>query len=46
MTESEWKAAGGIPKSWDDFIWHENATDKASAIANHDDALDAWTESA
>lgn len=41
MTESEYKARGGLPEDWADFIW-QFSPDKESAIRTHDDALNAY----
>jgi hypothetical protein len=35
--------AHGLPEDWDDFIWQDQPT-KETAIARHDDALDAWRD--
>lgn len=45
MTQDEFKHAGGLPLNWDDFIWQDQ-NDKETAIARHDDALDAYTDDA
>lgn len=42
-TEAEYKANGGLPEKWDDYIW-QFADSKESAIARHDDALDTYNE--
>lgn len=43
MTLAEFRAAGGLPEDWDEFVWQDEPSIEA-AIARHDQAFEAWRD--